>query len=33
MNRQGRFMYLTYRNGTGRAQDGGIWQYAAWKLS
>ncbi len=20
-------MYLTYRNGTGRAQDGGIWQY------
>ena len=28
MNRQGRFMYLTYRNGTGRAQDGGIWQYA-----
>ena len=28
MNKNGRFMYLTYRNGTGRAQDGGIWQYA-----
>ena len=23
MNKNGRFMYLTYRNGTGRAQDGG----------
>ena len=32
MNRNGRFMYLTYRNGTGRAQDGGVWQYACMEL-
>ena len=32
MSREGRFMYLTYRNGTGRAQDGGIWQYACMEV-
>ena len=32
MNKNGRFMYLTYRNGTGRAQDGGIWQYACMEV-
>lgn len=32
MNRDGRFMYLTYRNGTGRAQDGGVWQYACMEV-
>lgn len=32
MSPNGRFVNITYRNGTGRASDGGVWQYAAMEL-
>jgi len=32
MSRHGRFMDITYRNGSGSASDGGVWQYACMDL-
>jgi len=32
ISQNGRFVNITYRNGSGRATDGGVWQYAAMEL-
>lgn len=32
MHKHGRWMYITYRNGSGNQVDGGIWQYACMDL-
>ena len=32
MSKSGRWMYLGYRNGSGRATDGGVWQYSCMDL-
>lgn len=32
LSRAGRWMYITYRNGTGAVTDGGVWQYACMEL-